>query len=377
MSRRGRGEGSIFERKDGTWAAVIDASKTTGDGSKRRRVTVYGSTKTEVMAKLQTLKVRFGNGVLEPSRVPLADFLDRWLEEGAKPTIRDNSYQRYVDVVKLYLKPYIGAIPLDRLAATHVHSLMAALDAKQKSPRTKQLAHATLRRALNKAVAWRLLSSSPMTGIDAPKYVRPVMQVLDRAQAGAFLDHVKDNRLSALFVLAISCGMRQGEILGLQWSQVDLERARLTVRHTLTEKRGRITGLTEPKSKAGTRVICLPAVAVRALRKHRELLFGEGLAACAWVFPNSEGQPFLKSNFMRGFKALRSSCPTVLPQIRFHDLRHTCATLLLESGVQAKTVQEMLGHANIALTLQTYAHVLPSMRSDAAAKMDEALGGGT
>ncbi len=250
---------------------------------------------------------------------------------------------------------------------------MTTLAGKQKSARTRQITHATLRRAMNKAVAWRLLGTSPMAGVDAPKYVRPVMQVLDRAQANAFLEHVQDDRLAALYVLAISCGMRQGEILGLQWAQVDLDRARLTVRHTLTERRGRIVGLSEPKSKAGTRVIALPAVAVRALRKHRELLFGEGLAACEWVFPNGEGQPFLKSNFMRGFRALRDSCPTPLPLIRFHDLRHTCATLLLEAGVQAKTVQDVLGHSNVSLTLNTYAHVLPSMRSEAAAKMDEAL----
>jgi integrase len=196
------------------------------------------------------------------------------------------------------------------------------------------------------------------------------MQALAPDQVIRLLAAAKDDRLEALYVLAVTTGLRQGELLGLQWEDVDFPGAALHVRHTLHELNGRLW-IGEPKTKRACRQVDLPAIAVVALRGHRERMLIEDRSD-GLVFCDTQGGPLRKSNLLR-----RSFLPLLkragLPAIRFHDLRHTAATLLLAQGVHPKIVQERLGHSNIALTLDTYSHVLPGMGREAASKLDALL----
>jgi integrase len=225
-----------------------------------------------------------------------------------------------------------------------------------------------------------------------PRAPRTTMQTLTAAQVRQLLEAAKGDRLQALYVLAASTGMRQGELLGLQWEDVDLDRGAVQVRHQLQEVAGRLA-LVEPKTARSRRRVDLPAVAVMALIEHRGCMkraggsVGEG-----YVFTDTEGGPLRKSNLLRRSffpllslrdlrEALRKqgvaedALPKPLPRIRFHDLRHTAATLHLAGGTHPKVVQEMLGHSTIGMTLDTYSHTGPSMQKEAAATMDRLLGG--
>jgi integrase len=215
--------------------------------------------------------------------------------------------------------------------------------------------------------------------VKPPQARREEMRPLSRDQVGMFLDTVKGDRMEALYVLAVTSGLRQGELLALKWEDVDLEGTNptLEVRRNLSETRGRRSFVT-PKSGRG-RHLRLSRRAVSALGTHRKRQLEERVRkAGLWedhglIFPSEVGTPMSGRNLYRAFKIRikRASLPQTL---RFHDLRHTCATLLLRQGVNPKFVQELLGHADISLTLNTYSHVLPDMGDAAAGGMDAALG---
>ncbi len=196
------------------------------------------------------------------------------------------------------------------------------------------------------------------------------MQVLDAAQVGQLLQAAREDRLHAVYVLAVATGLRQGELLGLHWEDVDMKQGALTVRRQLSEEGG-VLQFTEPKTAKGRRRVELPEFATAALHEHRKRMLAAGTPG-PLVFCDTEGNPIRKRNLLRrSFQPLLQRAE--LPKIRFHDLRHTAATLLLSQGVHPKIVQERLGHAQISLTLDTYSLVLPSMQKEAAAKLDSLL----
>jgi len=245
------------------------------------------------------------------------------------------------------------------------------MEADKCSPRVRQLTHAVLRRALKQAIRLGLLMWNPCDAVQPPRVPHVEMVVLQPDQVTIFLEAAKTERLEALFVLAITTGMRLGELFGLQWHNVDLDRGVVQVRHTLIDVVGKLE-LAEPKTQKSRRSIPLPSVATEALRKHRNMMVAEGLGDLPWVFCTPSGNPLRRSHFNAyTFKPLLAYAG--LPDIRFHDLRHTSATMLLSAGVHPKVVQERLGHAQISVTLDTYSHVLPGMQREAAAKFDEML----
>ncbi|MBC5823364.1 MAG: site-specific integrase [Candidatus Eremiobacteraeota bacterium] len=235
-----------------------------------------------------------------------------------------------------------------------------------------------LHKALKQALRWRLVATNACEAVDKPRTSHKPMKVLDAEQTRQFLEAAKFDRLRALYVLALATGMRQGELLGLQWEDVHLDERSLSVRHTLTRtygkarEEGKTFELTEPKTDAGRRRIDLPNVAVRALKEHRARMLAEGLRASPFVFCSIDGNPLVKGNVVnRSFRPILKRAN--LPDIRFHDLRHTAATLMLKCNVHPKIVQSTLGHANVAITLNVYSHVLPTMQREAADKLDAIL----
>jgi integrase len=368
--RRGRGEGSISQRPDGLWHARISLGYDRNGHRKRRHI--YGKTKQEVQAKLRKLQAEVDGGTLmEPSRQTVADFLARWLEEVARPTIRPTSYLSYEGVIRLHIGQHLGGIGLGKLTPPQVQGLYAAMEKAGASPRLRQLTHAVLPRALKQAVRWNLIPRNPCDAVEPPRVGRKEMKAYTPEQVQQLLKAAEGHRLEALFLLAVTGGLRQGELFGLHWPDIDLEGDSVSVQRTLEELRGRFR-LAEPKSAKIRRQVQLPRVAVGALRRHRARMEAEGRLEGP-VFCDTHGGWLRKSNFLRQvFKPLLRRAG--LPEVRFHDLRHTHATLLLAQGVHPKVVQERLGHSQISLTMDTYSQVLPTIQKEAAAKLDGLFG---
>jgi integrase len=371
-ARRGRGEGSISQRDDGRWEGKLSLGYDAQ--GKRIRKTLYGKTKTEVQEKLEKLKQDPTTG-LPPDieKLTVATYMTRWLEDTARPTIDEGTYASYESLIRLHIVPEIGHLRLNKLAPIHLQQLYSR-KLEDLSPRTVQIIHAILHRALKQAHRWDMVPQNVAAAVDRPKAPKKEMQFLTPEQVERFWEVAEQDRLYALYVLAATTGMRQGELLGLQWSDIDLAQATLSVQRTLKNVRGTMS-VGEPKTAAGRRTITLPEFAVQALREHRKRMLAEGLTASPWVFCDTQGGPIQKRNLVRrSFKPLLKEAE--LPDIRFHDLRHTATSLLLAKGVHPKIVQERLGHSRISVTLDTYSHVMPTLQRDAADKLDELFGKG-
>jgi integrase len=231
----------------------------------------------------------------------------------------------------------------------------------------------TLRRALGQAVKDGFVPRNVAEAVDAPRVVNKQMHPLTSEQARVLMEAAKGDRHEALYVLAVTTGLRRGELLGLKWEDIDHEARVLRVRRALASD---ARTFVEPKTAKSRRGVRLTTYSLDAVREHRERQLNERRSLDGlWrdhglVFPSRVGTPLNPENLVeRSFKPLLERAG--LPSIRFHDLRHTCATLLLSKGVNPKIVQEMLGHANISVTLDTYSHVLPDMQEVAVAAMDE------
>lgn len=302
-----------------------------------------------------------------------------WLDT-VKPTVRPRTHKRYAELMTLHAIPLLGKTSLAKLSAQQVQALYAAKLAAGLSPTTVRHLATVLHGALAQAERLGLVARNPVALVDPPRNAETEMRVLAPEQVQALLRAVQGDRLEALYVVAVSTGLRQGELLALRWRDVDLAGGALSVRATLQRTKNQGYVLCAPKTKQSQRRIILGAVATTALRAHRARQAEERLAMGeAWdssldlVFPNTLGKPMDGTNLLHYhfYPLLKRSG---LPRIRFHDLRHTAATLLLGRGVNPKIVSEMLGHASISITLDVYSHVLPAMQAQAAAAMDDALG---
>jgi integrase len=371
--RRGNNEGSIYRRKDGYWVGQYGVE--TAEGTKTRYI--YGKTRAAVAEKLtRALADRNGGLTYDARKLTVGEYVERWIEDSVRDTVRQRTYERYEQIVRVHIKPVLGRVKLSALTPAHVRALYREkLDAGL-APRTVRYIHVTLSKALKQAVADGLIPLNAASSVKSPKPKKNEIRPLDREQVRAFFETVSGERLEPLYVLAVTAGLRAGELLGLKWEDLDLEAGMLQVRRSLSEARsGRI--FEAPKSGKG-RSIRLTRRAVNALRAHRKRQLEERMKlAGLWqdhglVFPSQVGTPLSGRNLIRSFK--RHLERGGLPQsFRFHDLRHTCATLLLRQGVNPKFVQELLGHSDVSLTLNVYSHVLPDMGDQAAIAMDAAL----
>ncbi|HEY4001311.1 MAG TPA: site-specific integrase [Candidatus Xenobia bacterium] len=374
--RRGHGEGSITQRKDGRWVGRLDLGYENG---KRKVKDFYGQTQKEVVDKLTKARRDLQQGLpVAVERQTVGGFIEEWLTRGPELlNIRPSTHNSYCFVARSYLVPTLGRIQLLKLTARELNSLYASLLKDGKSARTVQYAHSVLHRILKDAARMDLIPRNPADLVDAPRAAKKELTPPDHQQLVAFLDAAKKDRLHALYVLAITCGLREGELLGLKWPDLNLEAAELQVRRTVYRVKGQGWVVNEPKTAKGRRMIALPDVAVEALRRHRVAQLEERLAAGptwkdnGWMFPNTEGTLMERQNLVqRCFKPLleKAGMPATT---RFHDLRHAMATMMLEDGAHPKVVQERLGHATISVTLDTYSHVKPKLQREAAAKFDE------
>jgi integrase len=348
----------------------------TAKGLKRK--TIYGRKREEVRDKLaKALADQVDGLVFDAGTLTVGEYLETWLRDVDKDTVRESTYERHENVVNLHLVPALGRIKLSKLNPAHVQGLYRERLESGLAPATVQKIHAVLHKALSQAVRWSLVPRNVTEAAKAPRPTAEEMHPLSREETRRFLDAVQGDRLEALYVLAVHTGMRQGEMLALKWEDVDLENAVVRVRRTLTRSGGRFS-LGDTKTKKSRRTIHLTEAAVQALRRHLacqmeymqclgDLYKDQGL-----IFTTDTGKTINPSNLrQRSFAPLLKQAR--LPKIRFHDLRHTCATLLFSRNVHPKYVQELLGHASISITLDTYSHVIPGMGDQTAQAMQDAL----
>jgi integrase len=365
------------------------------ENGKRRRKSIYGRTQAEVNEeRIRILRGRQQGIPIGDGRQTVKQYLDKWLESIKPPMVRPRTYERFEGIVRLYLVPALGHYRLAKLHQSHVQKMLNdKLVSREVAPRKsdsraerptglslQSVKHirATLRLALNRAVKDDLLARNVAALTDLPKLYREPVRPLTPDDARKLLKAVASHRLEALYSVALACGIRRGEMLGLSWKDdVDLEAGKIRVNHSL-QRVGRKLQLLPPKTAESRRTIDLPAFALRALTRHRARQLEERLAAGpAWknsglVFTTIAGGPLEPRNVLRQFKGLLKKAG--LAPSRFHDLRHTAASLLLAQGEHPRVVMEILGHSRISLTMDTYSHVMPTLRKEAAARMEAILG---
>lgn len=421
MSKRGRGEGSICKRGDGRWMGKVDLGWQDG---RRCRKSVYGRTRRAVADKLQKVLGAVAKGeALPDERVTVGAFLAHYLIH-KQTTLRPRAWTSYEQAVRTYLTPGLGRIPLAKLRPLQVQEWMSDLAEGGTRAPTIRYARAVLRAALNQAKKWQMVTQNAATSTDAPRHTVREISPLNPAQARALLAAAKHHRLGGLVSIATALGLRIGEGLGLRWEDVDFTAGTLAVRQAIERSGGNVAArrpllaarrairaqlkaaprgsaarrdlraqleairvdwrkvrttvrVTTTKTIRSRRTINMPATVVTALKAHRTRQLKDRLAAGAgWVdsglvFTSPLGTALDPANVRRDFRVLLTAAK--LPAIRFHDLRHTAATLLLAQGVDPRTIMATLGHSTIHLTMNTYAHVLPALQADAAVKMNAIL----
>ena len=371
-------EGTVI-RRGSTYSVVLDLGK--GPDGKRIRKwhPGYPNEKAAERARVELLAALGRGAYVEPSKRTTGAFLrEDWLP-GLRAQVRPSTWAEHKSKVEVHLAPALGGVLLQRLTPGHLNALYAGLLERGLSARTVLHVHATIRRALADATRWGLVPRNVALLASPPRPGRTELQVWTAADLRGFLAHVQGDRLYALWLLAASTGMRRGEVLGLQWPDVDLGRARVGVRRSLVTV-GHQVVVSEPKTAKGRRSVALdPATvaAIKAWRRHQtaeRLAWGPAWTDSGLVFTREDGRPLHPREVTRAFT--RRVLAAELPMIRLHDLRHTHATLALAAGVHPKIVQERLGHANIAITLDTYSHAVPALEEQAARTVAALVFGG-
>lgn len=357
-------------------------------GGGRRQVWQGGyRTKPEAAAAERRFLVEAEDRANQPPPAPgpsLGAFLMDWLKQSA-PTRRATTSDSYERLVTQHIVPHLGDVLLHELAPADIRAWHATLLRTPKrwgagvlSPTSVRTTHRVLRRALQDALRWELIDRNPCDAVIAPRRASPEMRAWNTEEARRFLADVEQDRLGAMWRLFVATGMRRGEVAGLRWADLDLGAGRLSVRSTRVLVYGDVQ-VVEPKTPRSRRLIALDAGTVGALHDHQARQGAERhRAAEVWedtgyVFTSEDGRPIDPDRITHLFGLAVTA--SGLPRIRLHDLRHTSATLALGAGVHPKVVSERLGHSSIAITLDTYSHVLPSMQEQAAATLGALLDG--
>jgi len=367
--RRARGDGTIRKLASGRYEARLTLGYDAN--GKRKRKNLYAESEEALRVKImreQQLLVAKPRYYADAERITVAAFLTEWVETEVKSENRYATYLLREGTCRNHIVPHIGSLKLSQVEDDHIRGLLRALQRQGVGTRTRQVAHATLRRAFAIAMRDKLIPTNPVATVERPKGVR-TKHIFSEKEALVFLSAAKGHSYEALYVLALTTGMRQGELFALDWSDVDLQRAALRVQATLVEDADGKLIRGEPKTASSRRIVDLPNVAVEALKEHRTRTHGfEG-----FVFRDSIGGPLRKSNFLRRyFYPLLKRAE--LPRITFHALRHVANSILLARGANIRLLADRLGHATTRTTLEHYSHVLTGAQREAAQTLDTVFG---
>ena len=387
MTKRPYGQGSIYkDDASGLWCATV-----TADGKRR---TVRSKRKDVVVQKLAALQRDVAAGLpIATSGVTVGAFLAEWLA-AKRSSLAPQTSDSYERRIRRQVVPHIGSTRLSDLDRTHIQGLYELLQDEGLSAQTVNHVDAILKTALKEGVRWGRVARNVAELVDPPRVVRVQPRVLSAVEASRFLDCAQGDRYEAIYVLAIGTGMRRGELLGLHWRDVDLDRGLLSVNWNLIRTSRDELQLDAPKTAQSRRRLTLDEETITALREHRARQLEQRLqVGTAWqetdlVFCNEVGRATNPSNLIvrsfwpirkqAGFDAVtttdrRGRTTVIVPALRFHDLRHTAGTLMLEANVPLKIVSSRLGHSNINVTADTYLHVTDRMDHEAAVAVGDLL----
>jgi integrase len=366
---RGRNEGSISKRSNGYWRAQVSINN--------KRLSFGAKSKEECQTWLRKIQNNLDLGMdYEGGKSNLKDYLTFWLEN-ARPSLRPKTAHQYERIIRLHIIPYLGKISLKELRQSRIEFFYSELQKADVGVRTIRLTHSILHRAFEKALAYGLILRNPAHGATLPRYEHGEMQVLDESQVSQFLVAAHGSRYGALYHLAVITGMRQGELFGLKWSDLLWQSGTLYVRRQVQKVPGQPWSFNDPKTKAGRRAILLGEGSLQVLRVHREkqqlekMLLGDRWKDHDLIFPSSVGTPLNPSNLRLDYNRVLDAAG--IPRIRFHDLRHTSASLMLNHGIPVIVVSKILGHSKPSVTLDIYGHLYNEMQSEAAKIMDQLI----
>jgi len=376
-------KGHIRPRGRGAWELKYDVGTDPATG---RRVTKYRTVrgaKRDAQRELRNILTAIEDGTLtDPGKLTVGGWLQQWLDE-AQHTVAPKTLQRYREIVELHLTPALGLIPLGKLQPAHIQAYYSQALASGRrdglgglSPQTVVHHNRVLHRAMRRARALRLVPGNPVEDVSKPKVDRPEIEVMEPTEAVKLLATARSTRMYTIILVALGTGLRRGEVLGLRWSDVSLERRTLTVAQSLEQVKGQLR-FKVPKTRRSRRTIILSPSLVEELQAHHvrqaaeRLALGMGRDPAALVFSRIDGDPVQPDSVTKMFARIVARAG-VRP-ISFHALRHTHATDLLRAGVHPKIASERLGHASIAITMDTYSHAIPGLQEDAAQRIDAAL----
>jgi integrase len=365
---RGNGEGTIGQRADGRWVARYFVY--TSQGRKRRAI--YGKSRSEVATKLaKAIANRDGKApvAFDADKLTVAEYLESWLVS-RKHELAPATFRKYEQMVRGRLIPAFGSVKVAALRTAHVEAYKAAVVSQGLAPSTINHQLAVLSAALGRAVSWELAISNAASTVKRPKDRGLKMRALTEEQATKLVAVVEGTRWEAFYRVALTLGPRHGELKGLKWRDLDLAARLMTIERSVSTNHGTQWG---PPKNGEPRTMRLPEKIVASLRQHHRMQLEERVATREWrdpdlVFPNTVGSVVSHTTVHKNLK--RDLAAAGLPDIRFHDLRHTAATLMLRSGTPVNVAAKILGHKDPAITLRRYAHVLPDMQEAAALAMD-------
>ncbi|MFI6855939.1 tyrosine-type recombinase/integrase [Streptomyces sp. NPDC050416] len=370
--RNPNGAGSIWQRKDGRYEARVYVPQPDGT---RKRKTVYGATWEECDTKRQELVRRDRQGIPTPTRsAKLSEWLPYWLAHYVQPRRKLSTYDKYETHVRLYLVPVLGTKRLESLSVADVRRFITRMQTTHTAATAKE-AHRVLRTALTAAVREELITRNVASLVEPPRVKQREIRPWSLEETLTFLEAARKDPLYAAFVLAIAMGLRRGELVGLRWSDVDLDNRVLHVRHQTQRRRGELYD-DDPKSRR-SRVVPMPALCLAPLRWHRlrqrEAFERTGVAwsESGYVFATRNGRPVEPRNVYRSFTRVAGDAG--LRVVRLHDARHGTATLLTAAGVTPRVIMEILGHSQISITMDVYTHVVQDTQREAISHMDRLL----
>ena len=365
--RRANGEGNLRKRKDGRWEGRYTAGRDPETGRAIYK-NVLGKTQAEAKAKLkQAIEKAKGLDAAKVGRYTVGQWMEVWFEHYAKVKVRPSSHQTYRGYIDNHIKPNIGKIPLEKLTSLELQKFYKKLlekgrvdrleskhQSKGLSAKTVRNIHQIISSAMKLAQEQKLISTNPADGCALPRLEHREMQTLPVEQLQSFLREARDSGVFELYYLELATGLRRGELLGLKWEDIDLERGDLRVRRQIARINGEVVEA-PLKTKNAYRTLPLAEDTIGVLEAQRKKT-----GSSQWVFPSTTGGPISPDSVLHMLHRVLKRAG--LPRVRFHDLRHTFATLALQNGVDVKTVSGMLGHFSAGFTLDTYAHVTTAAR---------------
>lgn len=380
--------GSVQRKGKGTWRLVFDLDRD-HTGRRRQKVVSFKGNRRDAENEVSRQITEMQNGgFVEPQSLTLGEYLEKWLDSQKASTVSAKTFERYDEICRLHLIPNLGSSRLQKLQPMQIQSYYSEAQVSGRlngkgglTARSVLHHHRILRQALQQAVRWRLISINPADAVKPPKPSRKEIETLNEDDTATLLQGFSETRFYIPVLIAVTAGLRQGEILALRWADIDFAKGSLAVRRSLEKTRQYGLRFKEPKTKRSSRVVVLPQFTIDALKQHRiaqaefQLKLGLRQTADSLVVARETGEPLnprtFSNEFTRILANLRKSAD--IPRITFHGLRHTHATQLLSSGIHPKIAQERLGHSTIATTMDLYSHVTESMQEDAALRVDEAL----